>query len=219
MNPVTVLRDLVPIRPLTRSEAMRIAELQAQKLLAISGLTGPPVPTEIITDLPRIRVEYVQPFPVSGASHWNRGIWLVALRASEPLVRQRFSLAHEFKHILDNRFIDVIYNGIPEAGRHQAIEQICDYFAGCLLVPRPWLKRAWGSGLQTLPKLAQHFGVSESAIEVRLNQVGLIEPTARCDNRISDWYVRSLRAKVDRAFYTRELSGSWTADSNTRRVV
>ena len=29
------------------------------------------------------------------------------------------------------------------------VEQICDYFAGCLLMPRPWVKRLYCSGTDT----------------------------------------------------------------------
>ena len=60
------------------------------------------------------------------------------------------------------------------------VERICDYFAGCLLMPRPWVKRLYCSGVQHLPDLAQAFGVSQAAMSVRLNQIGLVEPTPRC---------------------------------------
>lgn len=175
------LRDFVPIRPLTRAEALRIAELQATRFLTLSGVTEPPVPERIIADLPRVQIERVRLLPVSGATEWTKGRWLVVLRASEPVTRQRFSLAHEFKHILDDRFVDVLYRGIPEAERGRFVEQVCDFFAGCLLMPRPWLKRAWASlRIQRLPDLAEHFGVSEQAMEVRLSQIGLCTPRARC---------------------------------------
>jgi len=188
-----------------RSESMRIAEIQAQRFLTLVGAHEPPVPERVIAELPRIEVSRLHPFPISGASHWSHGRWMVALRASEPVTRQRFSLAHEFKHILDHRFAEVMYSAIPKDQRHRAVEQICDYFAGCLLMPRPWLKRAWGGGLQRLPALADRFGVSEVAMTVRLNQIGLIEPTARCDNGTQDWFVRTISPKVDRPFYTRSL--------------
>src|SRR5205823_3788110 len=104
---ITQLRDLVPIRPLTREDALRVAE---------------------------------------------------------PQVRQRFSLAHELKHVLDHRFVDVIYQDVPGRDRAHWIEQVCDYFAACLLMPRPWVKRAFASGTQRLPRLADHFGVSQAAM-------------------------------------------------------
>lgn len=207
---IGALRDFIPIRPLTRSEAMRIAELQAQRFLKLTGITEPSVPERVIAELPRVQVERISPLPVSGATHWASQRWLIILNGAEPLVRQRFSLAHELKHILDHRFVDVLYSGMPADQRHVMIEQVCDYFAGCLLMPRPWLKWAWGNGIQTLPEIALHFGVSEAAANVRLNQIGLIAPTPRCGNRPNEWGWPELQSKLDRFTYSRSLAKAFT---------
>ena len=177
------LRDLVPIRPLTRSEAIGLAERQALRLIGTMDISEGPIDESVITSLARIQVERFAPLPVSGATHWNNGRWLIVLNRDEARVRQRFSLAHEFKHILDHRFIDLMYQRIPEAERAAWIEHVCDYFAGCLLMPRPWLKRAWASGIQDIPTLARRFDVSAAAMRVRLDQVGLSEPQPRCAPR------------------------------------
>ncbi|GAA5126135.1 ImmA/IrrE family metallo-endopeptidase [Haloechinothrix salitolerans] len=89
--------------------------------------------------------------------------------------RRRFTLSHEFKHVLDHPFIKVIYNDLGKnaAERERQIEQLCDYFAGCLLMPRNWLKRAWSNGVQDQAALAAMFNVSEAAMAVRLQQIGL----------------------------------------------
>jgi hypothetical protein len=189
---ITTLRDFVPLRPLGREEAMRIAELQALRFLSLSGITRAPVPERIIEELPRVQVERITPFPASGASHWASQRWLVVLNASEPSVRQRFTLCHETKHVLDHRFAKLIYSSLPEAERRDQIEQICDYFAGCLLMPRPWVKWVYGSGVQRLPDLARHFDVSQAAMQVRLSQIGLTEPTPRCAPNADDWQTDSL---------------------------
>src|SRR5262249_42879813 len=150
----------------------------------------PPLSEEAIAQLPKLQVERMSPLPVSGASHWAQGRWLIVLNGSEPLARQRFSLAHEFKHILDHRFIGVLYTSVPAVDRAQWVEQVCDYFAGCLLMPRPWVKRLYGQGIQRLPDLAVRFGVSQQAMQVRLNQIGLTPPTERCSYR-RDWALLS----------------------------
>jgi predicted transcriptional regulator len=171
---ITRLRDIVPIRPLHRQEALQIAERQATLLLDLLGITDPPVNLQPILDLPRINVRFIRPFPVSGATHWTQGQWSIVLNAAEPSTRQRFSLVHEFKHILDHRFIHIIYSGEKDKReRHRWTEQVCDYFAGCVLIPRPALKRAWTSGIQDLDQLALHFDVSQAAIRTRLGQTGL----------------------------------------------
>jgi predicted transcriptional regulator len=203
---VTKLRDKVPLRPLLYSEALRLAELQAQTFLAMSGVTEPQVPERIISDLPRIGVARMSPFPSSGATHWSSGRWLVVVNGSEPAARQRFSLAHEFKHIIDHRFTKLVYSQFPEAQRADMIERICDYFAGCMLMPRPWVKRLWCSGRQQLPDLAQAFGVSQAAMSVRLSQIGLTDPAPRCLPAPKDWTLKALEEIARRPKYQRVAS-------------
>ena len=64
---ITTLRDGVPIRPLTYPEALRVAELQATKLLVLSGVKEPPFPEAAISGLPRVQVERI--FPAPSAQH------------------------------------------------------------------------------------------------------------------------------------------------------
>lgn len=177
------LRSVVPLRSLSRAESMRVAELQGIKLLEELHIEEPPIPEQTIASLPRIQVERLSPIPVSGSAQWAKGRWVIVLNAAEPLVRQRFSLAHEFKHVLDAPFVSFLYldgHGVTSAERG---EQVADYFAGCLLMPRVWVRRAWTSGVQTLPALARRFGVSQMAMQVRLLQLGLVDPPARCYGR------------------------------------
>ena len=62
------------------------------------------------------------------------------------------------------------------------VERICDYFAGCLLMPRPWVKRIYCSGRWAAPArpCPSRIRVSQAAISVRLSQIGLVDPTPRC---------------------------------------
>jgi Zn-dependent peptidase ImmA (M78 family) len=176
---IAAVRDLVPIRPLTRHEALSIAERQAFRFLDLTGISDAPVPEHIISELPRLQVERVTPFPSSGAANWVAGRWVVVLNGAEPATRQRFSLAHELKHIFDDPFVDRLYGAVDPRDRANWIEQVCDFFAGCLLMPRPWLKRAW-SEEQHIPTLASRFHVSPSAMSTRLHQIGLVRSAARC---------------------------------------
>jgi hypothetical protein len=191
---IASLRDLVPLRPLTCGEHLRIAELQASRFLKLVGVNEAPVPERAISELPRVHVEHMSPFPVSGATHWSSGQWLVALNGAEPRVRQRFSLAHELKHIIDHRFAGLIFDSFATEDRPMLVEQICDYFAGCLLMPRPWVKSIYGNGLQHLPTLAGRFDVSQAAMQTRLNQIGMTDPTPRCGRPSADWPIRAIRS-------------------------
>ncbi|MCU1387844.1 MAG: hypothetical protein JWL72_1182 [Ilumatobacteraceae bacterium] len=180
MSVLQELRQLMPSRPLGDSEARAIAERQAARMLRLTGITEPHVPGSIIADLPRIAVDVRSGLPASGVTHWQRSThtWRIVLRANDAAVRQRFSLAHELKHIIDHPVVDLAY---PALGRHtsrQRAESICDYFAACLLMPRPWVKKAWASGVQQLDALAELFGVSQQAMQYRLIDCGLI-PSGR----------------------------------------
>ena len=177
---VADLRALMPQRALSMNESFRVAELQASRLLSGSGVTEPYVPEAVIAGLPRVQVERLSPIPVSGSTHWVRGRWHIIVNGSEPLVRQRYSLAHEAKHILDAPFIHLLYPALYGQTADERSEQVADFFAACLLMPRPWVKRSWGRGLHDLRRLAATFAVSQTAMRIRLLQIGLIETEARC---------------------------------------
>ena len=123
-------------------------------------------------------------------SHWNGYTWIITINASDSLVRQRFTMLHEFKHIIDHGYTGSLYAGRHHKTYAEQAEAAADYFAGCALMPKRHLKSMWGSGMQTVPALAAHFGVSEHAVRVRLSQTGLdaprdAEPSPRCARPIS----------------------------------
>jgi Zn-dependent peptidase ImmA (M78 family) len=176
---LTSLRSLIPPRRLEFTEALQIAELQAHRLLELSSVSDWPVPSEIVTELPRIQVTY-RDLPTSGLSYWDGTVWVVCLNHGEPPGRQRFTLLHEFKHIVDHGRTAGLYAGSSRHSPEQQAEQAADYFAGCALMSKQLLKRAWGEGLQRPEALAHRFAVSPRAIEVRLMQLGLTDPYNRC---------------------------------------
>jgi Zn-dependent peptidase ImmA (M78 family) len=175
------LRDVVPLRALTMIEAMQVAELQATRFRVLSGSTHPAIPETAIAGLPRVQVERMTPAPAAGASQWSRGRWLILINGGEPIGRQRFSLMHEFKHVLDSPFIQLLYPAIDGLSQHERGEQICEYFAACLLMPRALVKQLYcDEGVQEIGRLARRFEVSWQAMKIRLLQLGLIQPTPRC---------------------------------------
>lgn len=181
------LRDLAPGRPLTYAEALALAERQANLLLELTGTSHPAVSERVIAEQPRIEVRRLSPFPTSGASHFHGGAWRIALNATEPTTRQRFSLTHEYKHIVDHRDVAVLYRDFSPATRDILIERICDHFAGCLLMPRPWVESAMARGLRHPMQLAPVFNTSPSAMSVRLTNLGLARPTPRCASGVAPW--------------------------------
>jgi Zn-dependent peptidase ImmA (M78 family) len=103
------------------------------------------------------------------------------LNASEPMVRQRFSVFHELKHVLDHPNAETFYPAFGSMTSKQRQEQIADYFAACALMPRVWINRAWRNDIQDVADLARLFHVSREAMRYRLNSLGLVFPTLRCE--------------------------------------
>jgi Zn-dependent peptidase ImmA (M78 family) len=166
------LRAMAPKRTLHFREALEVAEWQATALLTMWGISEAPVPDEVVTELPRITTDADHDLAASGMSHWNGTSWVITVNGSEPRTRQRFSRLHELKHIIDH--------GRPESQSSSQVhsldghlEQVADFFAGCVLMPRHLLKQAWASGIQLPTELAELFDVSPAAISVRLTQTGL----------------------------------------------
>lgn len=180
------LRALVPARPLEHHEARSVAERQATLLLAILDQRDTPVDVGLIAELPRIEVRVVPNRDIaglSGMSQWlnKESRWLIAVNRDDSQTRRRFTLGHEFKHILDNPFINVLYPK-SEDGKQSAeerAERVCDYFSACVLMPRAWVKRAWARGNQKTEALATLFKVSPAAMDRRLQDLGLIESRQR----------------------------------------
>ena len=174
------LREVVPRRGLSPAEAKLIAERQAAILLACAGIEKPAVTENLVTELPFLAVTYRSGFPTSGMATQTETGWVIVLRAEEAKVRQRFSLIHEFKHVLDDPFIEWMYPTRNAYSPEDRAERICDYFAACVLMPRRWIKRDWGNGIQDLDRLARRYNVSRVAMGVRLAELKLIGPTPRC---------------------------------------
>jgi Zn-dependent peptidase ImmA (M78 family) len=176
---IAVLRGLMPSRPLEDHEARGIAERQAMRFLEIFGITEPSVDVALISELPRIHVRVEPGLRDSGLSYWERGKWVIGVNRDDSQTRRRFTLAHEFKHILDHPFIDTLYADQRGKPSDVQAELMCDHFAACLLMPRPWVKQLWTQATQDAQILAATFNVSPAAMNLRLQNLGLVQPRKR----------------------------------------
>jgi Zn-dependent peptidase ImmA (M78 family) len=175
------LRALTPHRGLSLIEGLRVAELQAARLLLARGVAEPAVPAAVVSDLPRISVVHTNRIPISGHVEWGKSVWVITLNRTEPLTRRRFSLAHEFKHVLDAPFGDALYPAWRGMSAGDRAEHVADHFAASLLMPKAWVRRLYyDRGITELPRLAARFGVSQTAMRIRLASLGMLEPTVRC---------------------------------------
>lgn len=169
------LRGLCPPRGLAPWDAKGVAERQAMRLLRRQGVTAPPVPDEVISTLPYVRVRYVDARTFAAVAKWKSGRWTILVNREGTVGRQRFSLAHEFKHVLDHPARDRLY--LDRAGRsgHAGAERAADCFAAALLMPKAWVKRAfYDQGIRDERMLARQFGVSVAAMRIRLDELGLL---------------------------------------------
>jgi Zn-dependent peptidase ImmA (M78 family) len=166
-NVLPALRALAPRRRLAPLEIRIVAELQANRLLQLAGLREAPIPHELITELPRIAVRQDADLPVSGTALWIAGRWLICLNATEPWTRQRYSLAHELKHVIDHRHAETLYANEADA------ENAAEYFSACLLMPKRAVYAAWAFGNQATASLANTFQVHPRAMAHRLHDLGL----------------------------------------------
>lgn len=184
---LTALRRDMPIRPMAFYEHLIVAERQATRLLRQLGQLEPGVSLDWLTDgslgnidvvmLPRWRME-----SLSGMSSWQDGRWVIGINKAQPHARRRFTLAHEFKHVLDAHRDKITYSRLTTEQR----EQIADYFAACYLMPKTWLRRAWTGGLQDPEALAGLFKVSQPAMQKRLRYLQFVD--AEPDRPVNSYF-------------------------------
>lgn len=198
---LAALRSLIPQRATDFEEAKQIAELQAHRLLSLFNVTSGAVSSDIVRSLPRVRVIY-EDLPVSGTSHWSGTHWIISLNKNEPPVRQRFTMMHEYKHIIDHGRAHLLYISNSRYTAAEQAERAADHFAGTVLIPKRLLKAAWARGLQTSSELARYFDVSIGAVEVRLSQTRL--NAERDVSGATPVLTRFTRGR--RAFYQRSLA-------------
>lgn len=183
---VNTLRALAPKRPLSYGDALQVARLQAARLRTWADANErPDFNLGWFVNQKAYPVHFV---PRATLGDNNSGLTTNAvsghveiyINEAEPDVRQRFSLAHEMKHLVDFDDYDTLYSrlGSGNESRHQAqIELICNDFAAHLLMPTPLVKRLW-SAFQDIDTVALHFNVSPEAMRTRLVKLGLIDRPA-----------------------------------------
>ena len=97
--------------------------------------------------------------------------YAIFVNADHSQTRRRFTIAHEVAHgLLHNHLIG---DGIEEdalyrSGLSNAVEAQANRYAADLLMPWSLLNAYIARGLKTVPKLAQRFLVSRSAMSIRL---------------------------------------------------
>lgn len=95
--------------------------------------------------------------------------WAIFVAPGRGNGRRRFSIAHELGHFLLHR--DLIAAGMTPGPQH---EREANEFAAELLMPEEVIRRA---GVNQLAELTGHFLVSPTALQVRLERLGILPQT------------------------------------------
>jgi Zn-dependent peptidase ImmA (M78 family) len=152
--------------------AQRIAAKQGG-LLAREARRSNTTVVSLVANLPGIIVEIDHQLPVSGLAVWSksRRAWLIKIRAADSLSRQRFTLLHEFKHIIDHgnmRLYDPrLFNG------HFQKELAADLFASASLMPARLVRTLTKRHGLSSTEIAQQLLVSRDRVRLRLSDLNL----------------------------------------------
>ena len=173
--------------------SVQSARRQAEQLIASLGITEAPVNVDAVAKHLGIRIVSMKlDDDVSGLLITKPNMASVVIREDDPLVRQRFSIAHEIGHyFLRHQFepgehvhVDRGHR-ISQRDRQSSTgmnlkEVEANQFAACLLMPAP-LVRASIEELKAkelydahITALATKFRVSEQAMTIRLSVMGLL---------------------------------------------
>jgi hypothetical protein len=165
-----MVADETPIIPVNKAltPGQIIAKYQANApvdVVSISSELG--IKVWEMPDLPSGISGQIWKDPINGgASGYSIGV-----RASEPVYRKRFTVAHEIAHFILHRdkldgglYEDVMYRG----GLSSKEEIQANQMAADILMPFPLIKKLIDEGQDSLEKLADSLQVSLPALKIRL---------------------------------------------------
>ena len=157
-------------------------ESLAEKVLSSASITSVPVPVEEIAQRENILISTASSKNFSGVLYTKENVAFIAINSKEPLVRQRFTIAHElghyFLHPKVNTFIEFRDN---KKNIERGIKEIeANKFAAAILMPRKFLEKdvcsfsEEGISQEHIKILAQKYNVSEDAMNFRLINLHLL---------------------------------------------
>lgn len=161
---------------------------KAAEILAEWRQNKPPVDVDFLAEKAGVKLVYEElDDDVSGFLVRKSGKVFLAVNSKHHPNRQRFSIAHELGHFFlhlnssSTVFIDktVYYRNIDSSSGKYQQEIEANAFAADLLMPKGMLERElenFGEELTDMDiyRLANRFGVSQQAMELRLQNLGLI---------------------------------------------
>jgi Zn-dependent peptidase ImmA (M78 family) len=170
------------------------AEDRAIQVLEELRIHAPPVPVEEIAKSFGVALLY-QPFngDLSGMLYREGGRTVIGINASDAVVRQRYTIAHELGHfflhpgrdVWVDRNVRVNFRNAQSGLAVNRDEIQANAFAAELLMPWRWIINETTTRVRTgqaqdvrqlIDGLSRRFFVSRGAMEYRLINVGLVDP-------------------------------------------
>lgn len=177
---LALLRGVPAKRGLTYGESIQIARIQASKLRTWAAAQEPEINLIWLVNQRAIPVNFTASHLLGEQSGLTTdhisGKLEMYINESEPATRQRFSLLHEFKHVLDWPDADRLHSRLGSGDddlKGKMIEWVANEFAAQVLMPTKLVKRVWFMS-QDLSLMANLFNVSREAMSTRLEKLGLI---------------------------------------------
>ena len=192
------LRALTPAWRISHREARWIAERQAKLLLADAGITAPPVPEGIVTELDGVSIYLLEQMPVKGllgVSRPNSYGGDILIDSNLPRPERRVTLMHELKHIIDGGHTAKARHADSQTGS----EGLCTDFALSVLIPASWLRADWQAGQRDVSALAERYQVPAQDMAHRLHTLGLApHPPPRLGRRARCHWQSHLKHTTER---------------------
>jgi hypothetical protein len=160
-------------RPWIPGRIFQLTEALANRYLERAGLNQPPVTTEFIRQFdisPRVEIRTLPLKAYHGAVWHVEDGWVVHLNKGDKSAKQKVTLFHEVFHILAHTKAGPVFrkHGISKGVFN---EILADYFAGCVLIPRVWVRAKW-TEVNDLKQMAEIFEVTK--VSMWLRTMGLI---------------------------------------------
>jgi len=149
-------------------------EKLASEYLTGAGVSGPPVPSEligIIDESRKVEVRLVPLKTLHGVVWLLSGGWIIQLNDRDSRRVRRYSMFHEAFHIA-YRITLPPFNRV-EMRRVSFNEVLADHFATSFLVPKEWAEEYW-LRVHDIPAMADRFDVPTRQMRRRLNQLNLL---------------------------------------------
>lgn len=163
---------------LCRGGVMPFVEKLAQEQLNKGYSSKLPIPTDLISladEQHIIEVRAVRLNACNAATWRLKDRWVIHVSDRSPSFRLRMTLFHEAFHIMAH----CRSQSVPVFSNRKAIrgyfnEFMADYFAICMLMPLQLIKDEWAI-IGNVDRMAQRFRVPNSAMLIRLCELGLLD--------------------------------------------